>query len=58
MIKITKKKFISYEKVRVSGVTNMWDTALVSDLSGLNREEVLDIISNYGKYKKEFMPNG
>lgn len=54
---ITKEKFDAYESVRESGVTNMWNVDLVSQISGLSEEEILLIIKNYSiladKYLKE-----
>jgi len=58
MIKITKEKFLAYEDVRASGITNMYHVDYVSELSGLNKDEIRDIMVNYSKYKEEFMPNG
>jgi len=51
---ITKEKFESYVAVQKSGVTNMWAVDFVSELSGLNETEILDIMKNYGKYAKMF----
>ena len=51
---ITKEKFESYVAVQQSGVTNMFAVKLVSQLSGLNKTEILDIMQNYGKYEEEF----
>ena len=46
---ITKEQFQAFEDVRVSGVTNMWDTARVASESDglLSREEVLEVIKQY-----------
>jgi len=52
---ITKEKFLAYYSVQKSGVTNMFDVQTVSDYSGLDRSEILDIIKNYSKYKKQFV---
>jgi len=51
---ITKKQFIAYEKVRQSGVTNMFDVSTVCALSDLTREEVLLIMKNYTKLNKKY----
>ena len=51
---ITKEKFESYLSVQKSGVTNMFDAKMVSELSGLNKNEIFDIMENYGKYNEEF----
>ena len=54
IINITKKDFKAYEKVRVSGVTNMWAVDLIEKLSGLSREQILLIMKNYEEYMKMF----
>mgnify|MGYP001611780062 CR=1 FL=1 len=53
-IDITKEKFQSYVDVQMSGVTNMFNVPLVCEISGLAREEVMDIMKNYSEYKKSF----
>ncbi len=55
MIKITKEKFLAYVKVQKSGVTNMFAVNLVSELSGLEKEEIFDIMKNYSKYAKAYV---
>jgi hypothetical protein len=54
MENITEEQFDSYEDVRLSGVTNMFDVRTVSDLSGLDREIILIIMNNYGNLKEKF----
>ena len=44
---ITQDEFVAYEDVRQSGVTNMINVSVVSDYSGLSREKIIDIMSNY-----------
>ena len=44
---ITKEEFQSYEAVRASGVTNMWDVRTVEELSGLDRETILEVMKHY-----------
>ena len=53
---ITKEKFLAYEKVRVSGRTNMFNIGMVAGLSEvfLSKVDINDIIRNYGKYVKKF----
>lgn len=51
---ITKEEFIAYEKVRQSGVTNMFNVELVSELSGLSREQCFEIMKNYGGLDKQY----
>ena len=47
-IEITQDDFNAYEDVRQSGVTNMFNTAVVSDNSGLSRDKIVSIMQNYG----------
>ena len=47
MENITQEEFESYEDVRESGVTNMFNVSVVSDYSGLSKEKIIDIMSNY-----------
>ena len=44
---ITKKQFESYEAVRVSGVTNMFDVRNVQMCSGLDKETIIAIMQQY-----------
>ncbi len=55
-VDITEEDFKAYERVRASGVTNMWDTNRVCNLSGLEKEKVITIMGNYGDLEKEY-PN-
>jgi len=54
---MTKEKFICYEDIRLSGVTNMFDVNKVIKLSDnlLDKKGILDIMKNYRKYYDEFM---
>ena len=54
MGKITKEQFEAYEKVRVSGVTNMFDVSKVSILSGLNRDQIATIMKTYEELMKKY----
>lgn len=51
---ITEQDFQSYEEVRESGVTNMFMITTVSELSGLDREQILCIMKNYGELCKKY----
>jgi Pyruvate/2-oxoacid:ferredoxin oxidoreductase gamma subunit len=51
---ISKEQFKSYEKVRRSGATNMFNIGMVSALSGLDRTEVREIMENYSKLEKQY----
>lgn len=50
---ITKEEFEAYCRVQKSGVTNMMNVRLVSDLSGLDKDQVWHIIKNYGELMNE-----
>ncbi len=52
---ITKKIFMKYERVRVSGVTNMWNIKLICKITGLTREECLKIMKNYEGLKNKYL---
>ena len=50
---ITKQQFKAYLQVQMSGVTNMFDLRNVTALTGLNKNQCLEIIENYSElYKK------
>lgn len=53
-ITITKKDMQAYEDVRQSGVTNMFDVKKVMLLSGLTKEECINIMENYDEYMKKY----
>ena len=50
---ITKQQFKAYLQVQMSGVTNMFDLRNVTALTGLDKNQCLEIMENYGElYKK------
>ena len=51
-ITISKKQFESYVRVQKSGVTNMFDVRNVTALTGLDKKQIMEIISNYSEIKK------
>jgi hypothetical protein len=53
-IEITQDDFQAYEDVRESGVTNMFNTAVVSDYSGLSRDKIVSIMQNYGALNDKY----
>lgn len=53
-IKITKEDFQAYLKAQNSGKTNMFDLRNVVKLSGLSREKILEIMTNYREFKKRW----
>ena len=54
MTEITKEQFEAYVDVQESGVTNMFDVRTVSDLSGLEKEEIMTIMKSYGELKEKY----
>ena len=54
MEKITKEQFKAYVNVQMSGVTNMFDVKTVGELSGLNKVEIMTIMTNYGTLKDKY----
>tara|TARA_Y100000004_G_scaffold164282_1_gene194297 strand:+ start:49 stop:231 length:183 start_codon:yes stop_codon:yes gene_type:complete len=54
MENITQDQFEAYVDVQMSGVTNMMDLKTVSELSGLERQEIITIIRNYNKLQDKY----
>ena len=54
MSEITKEQFEAYVDVQMSGVTNMFNIKLVSELSGLEKEQIMEIMTNYGELKDKY----
>lgn len=52
---ITKEQFLEYERVRQSGITNMFDGRTVRYLTGLSQEEVLEIMKEYTTLKERYI---
>ena len=50
---ITKEDFEAYCEVQESGVTNMFNVNRVSQLSGLERDQIVFIMKNYSELKAE-----
>jgi len=53
-VNITQDEFDAYEDVRISGVTNMFNVSVVSDYSGLSKEKIIEIMSNYEILNKKY----
>ena len=53
-LEITEEQFESYVRVQKSGVTNMFDLRNVKALTGLNKEQCLEIMSNYGELEEKY----
>lgn len=53
-MEITRDLFEAYEAVRASGVTNMFNVQMVEDLSGLDRDEIMEIMKTYAKLAERY----
>jgi len=51
-ITISKEQFESYVRVQKSGVTNMFDVRNVTALTGLDKKQIIEIMSNYSEIEK------
>ena len=54
MSEITKEQFEVYVDVQMSGVTNMFDVKTVGQLSGLEKEQIMTIMTSYGELKDKY----
>ena len=52
MTEISKEQFEAYVDVQESGVTNMFDVKTVGQLSGLEKEQIMKIMTDYGTLKE------
>ena len=53
-VNITEEKFKAYRKLQNSGEINMLDYINGGKLTGLSKEEYIDIISNYNTEREKF----
>lgn len=59
-MKISKKDFQAYEKVRLSGKTNMFDLGMVRQLAEkmcnrwITAEKIIKIMQNYNDLKEKY----
>jgi len=51
---ITQEQFDAYVEVQESGITNMFNVAVVSDYSGLSRQDIMTIMSNYSVLQEKY----
>ena len=51
---ITQDEFDSYVEVQESGITNMFNVAVVSDYSGLSRDKIMTIMKNYSDLNDKY----
>ena len=54
MVEITQEQFEAYVDVQESGVTNMFDVRTVGQLSGLEKEEIMKIMTDYGTLREKY----
>ena len=54
MTEITQEQFEAYVDVQESGVTNMFDVRTVGQLSGLEKEQIMTIMTNYSELKNKY----
>ena len=54
MTEITKEQFEAYVNVQESGVTNMFDVKTVGQLSGLEKEQIMTIMTSYGELQDKY----
>ena len=54
MTEITKEQFEAYVNVQESGVTNMFDVKTVGQLSGLEKEQIMKIMTDYGTLREKY----
>ena len=55
---ITREMFERYENCRRIGLTNMFDVKTVGILTGLDKNEIIKIMKNYGELKNMFEIEG
>ena len=54
MTEITQEQFEAYVDVQESGVTNMFDVKTVGQLSGLEKEQIMTIMTSYSELKDKY----
>ena len=55
MNEITAYEIAQYETCRESGVTNMFDITNVMSITGLSKQTIVTIISNYSALYNKYM---
>ena len=53
-VEITEEQFEAYVRVQMSGVTNMFDVRNVIVLTGLDKKQIMEIMSNYGELEEKY----
>ena len=53
-VEITEEQFEAYVRVQKSGVTNMFDIRNVTALTGLDKNQCIAIMEQYGELDKKY----
>ena len=53
-MKITKGEWLNYLHCQNSGVTNMFDIKVVSEITNMNKDTIIEIMKNYAKYREMY----
>ena len=53
-LEITEEQFTAYVRVQMSGVTNMFDVRNVTALTGLNKNQIMEIMKTYGELEEKY----
>lgn len=51
---ITEEEFAAYEAIRQSGVTNMFNSRVVCELSDLSHDAYMGILQHYGALRDKY----
>lgn len=54
-VEITEEKFDAYYQLQMSGEINMLDYKRGCEMTGLTKEEWINIINNYRTYKEKYI---
>ena len=52
---ISREQFLAYERIRRLGAVNMFNVRTVCQLSGLRREEAIEIMRDYERIRNEYL---
>ena len=53
-MEISKEEFEAYVSVQKSGITNMFDVKVVGEISGLNKDQIMTIMLDYGGLENKY----
>lgn len=51
---ITKEEFKKYVNIQMSGITNMFELGLVSSLTGLSKDTIIEIMETYDSLSETY----